>query len=109
MKEIKAYVRPGPLGTIIDRLAAEGARDLVVTRVDVLGALARTDDDCLQRYHKYPEHHSDVARLELTCADTDVERFVNVLREASPNGGRGDGRIVVSHVEAAINLGGSRR
>jgi nitrogen regulatory protein PII len=105
MKEIKAYVRPGPLAQVIDRLEKEGARDLAVTRVDAIGALANTEDDGLQREHKYREHYSDVAKVEIVCADADVDRFVAVLRDASANGARSDGRIFVLNVEQAVNVG----
>ncbi len=104
MKEIKAYVRPGPLADIIIRLEAEGARDLAVTHADAIGALANTEEVCLQRSHKYREEYSDVAKLEIVCADADVDRLVAVLRDASLNGAGGDGRIFVLNVEAAINL-----
>ncbi|ODU23924.1 MAG: hypothetical protein ABS95_02705 [Verrucomicrobia bacterium SCN 57-15] len=105
MKEIKAYIRPGPLADVIDRLEAEGARDLAITHVDAIGALANTEDDCLQRSHKYREQYSDVAKVEIVCADADVDRFVSVLRDASVNGAGGHGRIFVLDVECAINLG----
>ena len=105
MKEIKAYVRPGPLADIIDRLEAQGARDLAVTRVDALGALADAEDDRLRRGHKYRDQYSDMAKVEIVCADAEVERFVRVLKEASANGARSDGRIFVLDVEAAISLG----
>lgn len=104
MKEIKAYVRAGPLAGIIERLEEEGARDLAVTHVDAIGALANTEDDCLQRSHKYREQYSDVAKVEIVCADADVDRLVTVLRDASLNGARGGGRIFVLNVETAINL-----
>lgn len=105
MKEIQAYVRPGPLAQIIERLEAEGARDLAVARVDAIGALAATEDDCLRRGNKYREQYADMAKVEIVCADTEVERFVNVLKQASVNGAHNDGRIFVLNVEAAINLG----
>ena len=104
MKEIKVYVRPGPLADIIDRLEAQGAHDLAITRVDAIGALANTEENCLQRSHKYREEYSDIAKLELVCADADVDRFVAVLRDASLGDAGGDGRIFVLNVEAAINL-----
>jgi len=105
MKEIKAYVRPGPLAHIIHRLEEEGARDLAVTRVDALGALAEAEDDRLQRLHRYRGQYSDVAKVEIVCADADVERFVAVLRETSANGARGDARIFVLNVECAVESG----
>ena len=105
MKEIKAYVRPGPLAHVIERLEEEGAHDLAVTHVDAIGALANTEDDCLQRDHKYREQYSDIAKVEIVCADAEVERFVNVLKQASANGAHADGRIFVLNVERAVNLG----
>ncbi len=109
MKEIKAYVRPGSLAQIIDRLEGEGARDLAVTRVDAIGALAEAEDDRLRRGHKYGEQYSDMAKVEIACADAEVERFVKVLKEASVNGVRSDGRIFVLNIEAAINFGDGRK
>lgn len=104
MKEIKAYVRPGPLTELISRLEDEGVCDLSVTHVDAIGALANTEDDCLQRSHRYRGQYSDVAKVEIVCADADVDRFVAVLRDASLNGAARSGRILVLNVEAAINL-----
>lgn len=81
------------------------ARDLAVTRVDAIGALAEAEDDRLRRSHKYGEQYSDMAKVEIVCADAEVERFVNVLKNAAVNGTSSDGRIFVLNIEAAINFG----
>ena len=104
MKEIKAYVRPDRLASIVSRLEQEGARDLTVTRVDAIGALADTEKDRLRLFRNYSEKYSDIAKIEIICADAEVNRFVGVLREASYTGERGDGRIFVVNVERAINI-----
>ena len=104
MKEIKAYVRPDRLANIVSRLEQEGARDLTVTRVDAIGALADADQDRLRIFRNYAEKYSDVAKIEIVCTDAEVNRFVAVLREASYTGDRGDGRIFVTNVERAINI-----
>jgi nitrogen regulatory protein P-II 1 len=104
MKEIKAYVRPDRLASIVSRLEQEGARDLTVTRVDAIGALADTEKDRLRLFRNYSEKYSDIAKIEIVCADTEVNCFVGVLREASYTGERGDGRIFVVNVERAINI-----
>lgn len=104
MKEIKAYVRPDRLTTIVSRLEQEGARDLTVTRVDAIGALADAERDRLRLFRNYSEKYSDIAKIEIVCADAEVNRFVSVLREASYTGERGDGRIFVVNVERAINI-----
>ena len=104
MKEIQAYVRPDYLTTIVSRLEQEGARDLTVTRVDAIGALADSERDRLRIFRNYSEKYSDIAKIEIVCADAEVDRFVGVLRKASYTGERGDGRIFVVNVERAINI-----
>lgn len=104
MKEIKAYVRPERLTNVISRLEQEGARDLTVTRVDAIGALADTEKDRLRFFRNYAEKYSDIAKVEIVCADAEVNRFVGVLRETSHTGERGDGRIFVLNVERAVNI-----
>lgn len=104
MKEIQAYVRPRPLAHIIERLQQEGARGLTVTHVDAIGALADSEDNCLQRLHRYRNQHADIAKVEIVCPDAEVDRFVSVLREASCTGELGDGRIFVLDIKRAINI-----
>ncbi len=104
MKEIKAYVRPERLSSIVSRLEQEGARDLTVTRVDAIGALADSEKDRLRLFRNYAEKYSDIAKVAMVCADAEVTRFVSVLREASFTGERGDGRIFVMNVERAVNI-----
>ena len=104
MKEIKAYIRPDRLEGIIARLEAEGARDLTVTRVDAIGALADGEKDRLRLIRSYNERYSDIAKIELVCADPEVDRFVGVLKELSGTGERGDGRIFVLNVERSVNI-----
>ena len=104
MKEIKAYVRPKRLANVVSRLEQEGARDLTVTRVDAIGALADAEKDRLRFFRNYAEKYSDIAKVELVCTDAEVGRFVSVLRETSYTGERGDGRIFVLNVERAVNI-----
>jgi len=109
MKEIQAYIRPSLLADLVERLEAEGAHALTVSHVDAIGALADAEDDRLQRFHKYREHYADLAKVEILCADAEVERFVSVIHEASANGARGDGRIFVLNIERALCLEGKER
>lgn len=104
MKEVKAYVRPEQLSNVVSRLEQEGAQDLTVTRVDAIGALADVEKDRLRLCRSYSEKYSDIAKIEIVCTDAEVDRFVEVLREASYTGERGDGRIFVLNVERAVNI-----
>jgi hypothetical protein len=47
---------------------------------------------------------SGIAKIEIICADDQVDRFVRVLREPSYTGEREDGRIFVLNIERAINI-----
>lgn len=104
MKEIKAYIRYDRLAHIVSRLDEEGVRDLTVSRVEAIGALADTDVDRLHIFRKYSEKYSHVVKIEIVCTDVEVDRFVGVLREASYTGEHGDGRIFVLNVERAMNV-----
>lgn len=104
MKEIKAYIRPERLPYIVNRLEQEGARDLTVTRVDAIGALADSEKDRLRIFRNYSEKYSDIPKIEIVCADDEVDRFVGVLRETSYTGERGDGRIFIFNVERTVNI-----
>lgn len=104
MKEIKAYVRPGYLDSIIEHLEAQGARDITVIRADALGALANGEFDHRRLAWKYTEKYCRVAKLEIVCSDQDALRFMRVIQEYGHTGEPGDGRVFLSHVEAALNI-----
>lgn len=104
MKEIKAYVRPEFLESIIRRLEEAGAKDLTVVRVDALGALV---DFEMERWHfvrAYAEKYSQIAKLEIVCSDDQSDQFVRIIQEAGHLGESGDGRVFVSNIESAVNI-----
>ena len=104
MKEIKAYVRPVFLNSIIERLEEKGAKDITVVRVDALGALA---DQEFNRWHfvrKYPEKYFTIAKVEIVCRDDQMDDFVHTIKEYGHTGEHGDGRVFVTNVEAAANI-----
>lgn len=86
--------------TLVSDLERKRARDLIVTRVEAIGGLADAEDDRIRLFRKY----SDIAKIEIVCADDEVQGFVTVLRKASYTGERGDGRIFVFNIERAINI-----
>lgn len=109
MKELKAYVRPTFLNTIIEELEKAGAKDLTVIRVDALGTLADSEFDRWHIVRKYDEKYFRVAKLEFVCADNEATRFVEIIREHGYTGEKGDGRIFVSSIEDAVNIRTSQR
>lgn len=104
MKEIKAYVRPVRLGTILHELEAAGARDITVIRVDAIGVIADPEQDRKRFVRAYAERYSAAAKLEIVCRDEEAERFVRIIQEHARTGGPGDGRVFVSAIERAINI-----
>jgi len=108
MKEIKAYVRPETLGTLVKRLEGAGAKDMTVIRVDALAALADwragIEGDFWQGTGKFDGKYSKIAKLDIVCRDADVSRFLETIRTSCCTGQKGDGRIFVSNVEWAVNI-----
>jgi nitrogen regulatory protein PII len=104
MKEIKAYIRPALLDSVIDHLEGAGAKDLTVIRVDAIGAVADSEMDRLHMFKKYNQKYSNVSKLEIVCTDEEAGRYVETLRQYAHTGGRGDGRIFISEVENAVNI-----
>jgi nitrogen regulatory protein P-II 1 len=104
MKELKAYIRPEYLDSVIQHLEEAGAKDVTVIRVDALGALANGGLNHRRFVKKYEEKYSRVAKLEIICSDDDAARFMQIIREYSHTGESGDGRVFLTNVEAAINI-----
>lgn len=104
MKEIKAYVSETFLEHVLGRLTEEGATDVAVSHVIAIGAFADAEQFRLKMFKQYWEKYSKIAKVEIVCADADMDRFVRVLREPFYTGEKGDGRIFVLNIERAINI-----
>lgn len=104
MKEIKAYIRPQFVDSVVEALEKAGARDLTVIRVDAFGKLAGAGADEHRFIYKYAEKYSAVAKLELVSRDEDSARFVGVIRQHAYTGQHGDGRVFIATVDEAINI-----
>lgn len=104
MKEIKAYVRPAFLDSIIERLEEKGAKDITVIRVDALGALADQEYDRRHIIRKYADKYFTIAKVEIVCRDDQAKNFMQIIREHGHTGERGDGRVFITNVEDAVNI-----
>jgi len=102
MKEVKAYVRCQKVEPVLDALEAAGYDG--ATLIDVLG-LGSYSDPRTEKYSiRCVEKYSDLAKLELVCANDAVHRIVEIIREKAHTGLQGDGLIFVSPVEMAIKI-----
>jgi nitrogen regulatory protein PII len=104
MKEIKAYVRQGWVENIVGRLEEEGARDLTITHAEAVGPMAEVDNYRVRIFRRHLEKYSDLAKIEVVCADAEVDRFLRVLQESACTGEHSEGRIFILNVERAVNL-----
>jgi nitrogen regulatory protein P-II 1 len=104
MKEIKAYIRPTFLDSIIERLEEKGAKDITVIRVDALGALADREFDRWHFVRKHAEKYFTIAKLEIVCRDDQAKEFMQTIKEYGHTSERGDGRIFITNVEDAANI-----
>lgn len=104
MKEIKAYIRPVKVPSILHHLEAAGALDITIIRVEAIGALADPRKDRGRLVRSLPEPYSKIVKVEIVCRDEQAESLVQIIRDHAQTGARGDGRIFVSSVERAINI-----
>jgi len=104
VKEIKAYVRPELLETILKRLEEAGATDITVVRVDAIGRMADFEKDREHLWRKYSEKYSKIAKLEIVCTDARARPFMEIIKEAGHLGESGDGRIFLGPIEEVLNI-----
>ena len=104
MKQIKAFMRRELLGSTINELQINGARDITVTHVDAIGNLSDFEMDRWHILRRYQETYSTIAKLEIVCRDDEARTFVDVIKEHGHTGERGDGRVFVMPVELTANI-----
>lgn len=105
MKEIKAYIRRSSVTRVVDRLERAGAPGITVVEIHPVGYGYEPNyfetrfEDVFKRYQ-----HLQIVKLEVVCADRDLDRFVRAIQEECQTGTPGDGMIFVSEVAAAIRI-----
>jgi len=102
MKEIKAYIRPEKAEKVISGLELAGAKGMTVIDVSTLGGWA--DPAKAQLSLKYCEKYCGSLKIELVCADAELEIFINVITENAHTGHKGDGKVFVSDIADAISI-----
>ncbi len=95
MKEIKAFVRPSMLDSVIDALTAlPEILGITVTRVQGYG----------HGEGGVPAGALDYNKLEIVVNQANVEIVTNTIMERARTGVVGDGKIFISDVEEAIRI-----
>lgn len=103
MKEIKAYTKCSRVENVIQGLNKIGVENMTI--IDVM-ALGKSMVD--PKHFKYSincvEKYSDVAKIEIICADEDADEIIKVVQSESHSGQRGDGVVFVSDVTLAVKI-----
>lgn len=103
MKEIKAYIRCSRVEDVIHALREIGVDNMTVIDVMALGKGLMDPQhfkysiDCVEKY-------SEVAKVEITCADRDVKDIVGAIQSECHSGERGDGIVIISDVDQAVKI-----
>ncbi len=105
MKEIKAYIQRSSVDEVVDALEKAGAPGISIVEIHPVGYGYEPNffelrfDDAYRRYA-----YLRVVKLEVVCADRDVDRLLEAVRKTSCSGVKGDGMIFVSEVCTAVRI-----
>ena len=102
MKKIDAIIRPHKLDEVREALQEAGFRGLTVTEVKGYGRQMGHSE--IYRGSEYTINFLPKTKIELVCADKDVEKAISIVLKKAKTGEVGDGKIFVSGVEEVIRV-----
>jgi len=102
MKLITAVIKPFKIEDVKDALKAAGIEGM--TLADVQGFGRQSGHTEVYRGAEYTTAFLPKVRLDIVCADTEVERIAEVIRESAVTGKIGDGKLWVIDVGTVIRL-----
>ena len=102
MKEIKAYIRPELAESVLSALEIAGVKGMTVINVSALGGWA--DPERSKLSIEYCEKYCSSVKIELVCAEEEVENYTNIILDKAHTGQKGDGKIFISDISEAISI-----
>ncbi len=105
MKEIRAYIRRDEVNDLVEKLRAAGAPGVSLIEIHPLGYGYEANPfegyraGIVARYR-----YLTIVKLEIVCADAQVERLIRVIEDQCRRGIGGDGMILVSEVVEAVRI-----
>ena len=102
MKEIKVYLRKKRGDAVGHALRDTGVRHMTITHVHSLGSL--TDPEHVRISFETGTTYTEHAKLELVCAEPDMDVLIPIIEATARTGEAGDGIIFVSPVERAVKI-----
>jgi len=101
MKEIKAFVKPFKVNDILNQLLEAGYPNLTVSMAEGTGNF-KGDESSLSTHFSITD--SKVAKIEIVCSDSDVEKIVSIISSKGRTGNSGDGIIYVSEIQKVYKV-----
>ena len=102
MKEIKAYIQPFMLQKVTDALHKIHVRGMSVSEIKGFGK---------EKDESYPHHARDYVteftpkvKIEIVCADQEIEPVIRTIQESAHTGRKGDGKIFVSTIDHVVSI-----
>src|SRR5439155_12812585 len=105
MKEIKAYVRRDEINDVVEQPQRAGAPGVSVIEIHPVGYGYEANPfephgaRLVERYR-----YLAIVKLEIMCADAQVDRLVALIQASCRTGNPGDGMIFVSEVADAVRI-----
>jgi len=101
MKEIKAFVKPFKVNDILNQLLQSGFPNITVSMAEGTGNF-NSDESSLSTHFSITD--SKVAKIEIVCDDSEVEKIVDIISTKGRTGNSGDGIIFVSDIEKVYRV-----
>jgi len=103
MKLIKAYIRPRKVEEVYGALNKSGF--CCMTFVKCEGTGQYSDQEKVHISESYPfADASPVVKMEILVSNEHIEQVIDLIRENSRTGYKGDGMILVSPVDEAFKV-----
>jgi nitrogen regulatory protein P-II 1 len=102
MKEIRAIIRLEKLRDVLDALEEAGHPGVSVERIEGHGRQTGLVEQF--RGREFKVDLLPKARLDIVCADTEVEQLISTIVDSAKTGAIGDGKIFVYPVQDALRI-----
>ncbi len=105
MKEIKAYIRRDEINEVVERLQRAGASGVSVIEIHPVGygyEASPYEPHSARLVDRY--RYLTIVKLEIMCADEQLDRLLYVIQNSCGTGNPGDGMIFVSDIVDAIRI-----
>jgi nitrogen regulatory protein P-II 1 len=105
MKEIKAYIQRWRVNKVVDELQKAGAPGITIVEIHPVGYgyepnyFEQNFEDAFKRYKI-----NRIVKIEIVCADEDLERLLTVIQATCKTGAKGDGWIFVGEISMAMRI-----